>query len=490
MKVLCLGNNSAQTDNLTENLALQNQSINHGLLLDDQTNINEGFYHTSVYDISPEKIVILSKNFDRVIVLDQHVETWDHPTAYYNTVNLKKHIGNLEFQNNNSNIDYWENLVKENKSFCIFPFIELLTQNGHTTVCCRSNKKITNIDSLKDFNTDTEYNKIRQSLLQGEKIPHCTHCYKEEDNGMLSARQQETVEWANFLNLKTIEDLKNLNAPYYYEIRPSNICNLQCRMCGPGSSHLIEKEYNSLGLHDRNKKYSFHDFDIVDINKVKKLYIAGGEPTAMPEFYDFLSKCIDNKQTEFEILVNTNAQKISNKLLNLGKQFKNLNYIVSIDGFEKANEYSRWPSIWSKTVDNITKLINNGHQVTFNITLSLYTIFSFKELVYFLQENFSNCIIHGQFAYNIYPFVFDFDNELINKLKSIKNTNMYQGNNLFQSFVDTVIKNAQESRLDQKKINDFFKFNDLLDQSRNIKLNDYIPELENLRLNLVVGNLE
>jgi len=99
MKVLCLGNNSAQTDKLTDNLASQNQSINHGLLSDNDLVISEGFYHTSVYDIPPEKIVMLSKKFDRIIVLDQSVETWDHPTAYYNTINLKKHIDNLEFQN-------------------------------------------------------------------------------------------------------------------------------------------------------------------------------------------------------------------------------------------------------------------------------------------------------------------------------------------------------------------------------------------------------
>ena len=483
MKILCLGNNSAQTDKLTENLALEHQSINQGLITDINKSFCKGFYHTSVYDILPENIIILAKKFDRVILLDQSIETWDHPTAYYNTINLKKHIENFEFQNVNSDsgIEYWENLVKQNKSFCIFPFIELLTQNGHTTVCCRSNKPVTDIESIIDFNTDKNYEKIRKSLLKGEKISHCTQCYRDEENGILSARQQETVEWANFLNLNSINDLTNLNGPYYYEIRPSNTCNLQCRICGPNSSHLIEKEYNILGLHDTSKKYTYHNFDIVDISKVKKLYIAGGEPTAMPELYQFLKKCIDNNQTDFEILINTNAQKVNNKLLDLGKHFKNLNYIVSIDGYNKANEYSRWPSQWNQTVDNIKKLINNGHQVTFNITLSLYTIFSFKDLVFFLQENFSNNLIHSQFAYNFYPFVFEFDKDLINDLELIKNTAMYQGNNLFQSFVDTVIKNSQESKLNQKKLNDFFKFNNLLDKSRNIQLKDYIPELEKLR---------
>jgi MoaA/NifB/PqqE/SkfB family radical SAM enzyme len=487
MKVLCIGNNSFQTNAMTQSLAEQHKSINHGLLTEPNKTYFNGFYHTSVYDMIPEKIVSLAENFDRVIVLDIALESWDHPTAFYNTINLKKYIKNIEFQNNNSRIsqiNYWENLVKENKSFCIFPFIELLTNDAHTTVCCRSNIKIKSIESIDDFNNDKDYNKIRKLLLNGKKIPHCVHCYKNEDIGMLSARQQETVEWANFLNLKSTDDLKDLNGPYYYEIRPSNTCNLQCRICSPRDSHLIEKEYNNLKLHNPSKKYSYHGFDIVDINKVKKLYVAGGEPTAMPDFFNFLQKCVNEKQTNFEILVNTNAQKVSNKLLSLGKNFDNLNYIVSIDGYKQANEYSRWPSSWKNTVGNIQKLINNGHQVTFNITVSLYTIFSLKDLVYFLQENFSDCTIHGQFAHNFYPFVFKFEQDLIDQLTLIRKTKIYQGNNLFNSFIETVIDQATTSICNEEKIKHFFKFNDLLDKNRNVNLIDYIPELEKLR-NLV-----
>ena len=483
MKILCIGNNSPATDELTSELAALHHTTNHGLVDENSAVGLAGFYHTSVSDVQPDKLVELSQKFDRVIVLDQPIEDWNHPTEYYNTINLKKYIQNLEFQNQNTTIQYWENLVKQNKSFCIFPFIELLTQNGNTTVCCRSSEKVTDIESLDDFNKNAEYTKIRQSLIAGKKVSNCEFCYKQEANGMLSARQQETVEWANFLNLQSIDDLTDLNGPYYYEIRPSNTCNLQCRICDPGSSHLIEKEYNQLGLHNSSKTYTHHGFDIVDLSKVKKLYIAGGEPTAMPEFYQFLKKCIDGNHTDFEILVNTNAQKISNKLLDLGKHFENLNYIVSIDGYKKANEYSRWPSDWAKTINNVKNLISNGHQITFNITVSLYTIFSLSDLVYFLQENFSNCIIHGQYAYNFYPFIFEFDSKTIHELSSIRNVSMYQGNNLFRSFVDDVIENARESKTDREKIKKFFQFNDLLDFSRNTKLVDYIPELEKLRSN-------
>ncbi len=103
------------------------------------------------------------------------------------------------------------------------------------------------------------------------------------------------------------------------------------------------------------------------------MYVAGGEPTAMPEFYKFLRKCIDQKHTDFEFQVNTNAVKISKLLLELGSSFSNLEYIVSIDGYKLANDYTRWRSQWDTMIENVKKLQRNGHTVSFNTTLSLYT---------------------------------------------------------------------------------------------------------------------
>ena len=77
-----------------------------------------------------------------------------------------------------------------------------------------------------------QYQKIRQSMIRRQTLPnHCNVCYKIEDKGIQSARQEETVEWALKLNLTSTDDLKTITDPVYYEVRPSNICNLMCRMC-------------------------------------------------------------------------------------------------------------------------------------------------------------------------------------------------------------------------------------------------------------------
>lgn len=502
MKFLCLGNNTELTDEQTTQIAKCDNQKNHGLISDLEENLSidsffprDGYYHTSVYDIPIYKLKKLIQRFDSLIILNQPIVLWSHPDSFYKTIDfaLNSDIPVI-WKNHNLSTDvrYWENLVKNNKSFCIFPFIELLAYDGKTTVCCRSNKKITSLKNLINFQHDAEYNKIRQAMMDGIKVPaHCSSCYKLESDGVRSARQQETVEWALRLGLHNVDDVHDIKSPAYIEVRPSNICNLQCRMCGPRFSNKIEKEFKKLGIIDSNKKQQYTGFEIVDFSNLKKLYVAGGEPTAMQEFYSFLEKCILKNNTDFEFLVNTNAVKIPNKLIELGKKFKDLQYTISIDGFGIANDYIRWGSKWDSVIGN-TKKLQSQHKINFNVTLSIYGIFGLADLVNFLEKEFPHCLIHLQYAESdndiLNPFSFEHSPELINRLQNIKNTSSYIGNLLFKTFIDDVIIKSKKSKLDKKKLKAFFEYNDMLDKSRGSRLNKYIPEFEIIRNNLEIAS--
>ena len=483
MKTLCLGNNHSHTDEMTSALGL-----NHGLITDTSIELQDGYYHTSVVDLSLSEILDIAERFDSVVVLDQPIELWNHPTEFHATQDIAKKIGSkVSYQNTDGKfqLEYWQDLVRTNKSFCIFPFIELLTQNGHTTVCCRSHTPVQRIDKLEDFATDEKYAKIRRSMLAGKSLPeHCQLCYKLEDKGIISARQEETVEWAMRLNFKTVDDLVSITEPVYYEVRPSNTCNLMCRMCSPMFSSLIEKEQKQLGKipHEYTEEYS--NFDIVKIENVVKLYVAGGEPTAMPEFYDFLRKCVRRKYTDFEFIVNTNGMKASTLLLELGSHFKNLQYIISIDGYKKHNDYARWRSKWETVIKNAHLLQNNGHKIHFNTVLSLWTVFDYHKLIHFLDTEFPDCLIHGQYEGRYKPFVFTYSQNQIRNLESIRTTKIYNNNTMFQSFIDGTITSAKQSFVNKTAITKFFKYNDELDKARTSRLNDYIPELERLRIQI------
>ena len=502
MKTLCLGNNTELTDNQTTEIARNNSEKNNGLLSDlenvldiESLYLNNGYYHTSVYDISIDRLKCIIKQFDYVVVLDQPIELWSHPDSFYKTIDFALHLKTpVIWQNKrmSENIKYWENLVKTNKSFCIFPFIELLAYDGKTTVCCRSQKEITSLKNLTDFQTNKDYNKIRKSMIDGVELPdHCSSCYKLENNNIRSARQQETVEWAVRLGLANTKDLADIKSPAYIEVRPSNVCNLQCRMCSPEFSNKIEKEYKSIGILDVNKKQTYTGFDIVNFSNLKKLYVAGGEPTAMPEFFGFLKKCIETNNIDFELLVNTNAAKISKKLLDLGSKFSNLQYTISIDGYQSANDYIRWGSKWDAVMEN-TKNLYSQHKINFNITLSIYGIFNLQNLVQHLEKDFPDCLIHLQYAEFkddiLNPFCFEHSEELKSKIKKLTSSKNYNSNLLFKTFVDDIITKSLTSTVDTKKLEMFFYYNDMLDQSRNSFSKNYIPELEELRNNILLGS--
>jgi hypothetical protein len=496
MKVLCLGNNTQDTDTKTRNLAKAALSECHGLLSElDGTiasMVQNGWYHSSVYDIEYGRLVALATECDLTIMLDQPKEQYSHPDAFYKTVMLIKNLHNGKFIDPSyaNSINFFETLVETNKSFCIFPFIELLTNqrsDGFTTVCCRSTTPVAHVSEIIDWQTNKSYQAIRNNMLNGVPIPdHCSSCYKLESKNILSARQQETVEWANRLNLKSLQDLNQITHPSYYEIRPSNICNLQCRMCSPTNSHLIGREYKKINLVSEIPSKERSDFSIVNFTNLKKLYVAGGEPTAMTEFYEFLDLCIQQNKTDFEFLINTNASKLSNRFKKQLKEFSNIQFIVSIEGVGPLNHYIRWPSDWNTIVENMNFLRKNRHFITTNTTVSIYNVLGLYNLLKFFDDNFPGMLVHCSSCASqndiLSGFKFPYPELALRKLLPIQQLRCYKNDRLLKSFIDGIITHYQstpEIDLDQLKL--FFEFNDKLDRSRDIKLVDYIPELEQAR---------
>ena len=293
------------------------------------------------------------------------------------------------------------------------------------------------------------------------------------------------MEWANRLNLTSLDDLNLIKSPAYYEIRPSNICNLQCRMCNPTSSHLIGKEYKKINLIKELPPKERSNFDIINFTNLKKLYVAGGEPTAMPEFYDFLDRCI-NENKIFEFLINTNATKINSRFKKQLKLLPHMQFIVSLEGVGDLNHYIRWPSTWNTIVENMKYLVDNNHTIAINTSISIYNITKLFDLFHWIDNNFPGTLIHAQLVFSnndmLSALNFPNANLVLDSLLPIRQLKCYNNDKLLKSLVDGLIKHYQSAlEIDLEKLKLFFEFNDKLDQSRNIRLANYIPELEQAR---------
>jgi MoaA/NifB/PqqE/SkfB family radical SAM enzyme len=485
-KILCLGNNSEDTDTRSKLLAHQQGMFYHGLITEIK-NVAPGCYQTSIYDMSYGDLIELSKNIDEVIILDQPKESYQDDHAFYQTISLGKHlksICNVVFLDQTFNKTI-EDELKINKSICILPFIQSVVINNHFHLCCYANKPMSKFDPSIKYSDDPKRNIVKQKMLSGDKLDYCKSCYDLEDVKIISPRITQTVEWADRLSIKSKNEFITLNSPTYYEIRASNQCNLMCRMCIPANSNLIENENKKLKLfNDSNFQYT--GFNHVDINKVEKLYVAGGEPTIMPEFYTFLEKCIAKKKTNIEIQINTNAVSLTKKFKSLLKFFNNVSFEISVDGYKLVNEYVRWPTNWEKLINNIDYIHNIGHNISFNSVVSIYNIASLHSIIEFLNIRYKKVPIHlslVSFEGDILsPYIFPNDELVINNLSKIKKLDIYRNDPVFRSKIDTYLNYfINDHQIDLTKLELFFKYNDQLDTYRNSRLVDYIPELEQFR---------
>jgi hypothetical protein len=97
-------------------------------------------------------------------------------------------------------------------------------------------------------------------------------------------------------------------------------------------------------------------------------------------------------------------------------------------------------------------------------------------------------LIHTQFAKseNDILSALRFPNARLAKdrLLPINQLNCYKNDTMLKSFIDGLVNHYDSNPvIDQIKLQQFFDFNDKLDQSRNTLLSAYIPELEQSRNN-------
>lgn len=500
-KILCLGSNTRNTDEMVSNLARNNNAINRGLIHNGaDIPINCGYYHTTITDLAFGEIINLANKFDQVILLDQPREQWDHWKSLLSTykimLELEKLGHNTVFSDNENikNFNKFNNFIKNNKSFCIYPWINQTDANGsgYLNICARSDVSIVKWSDIKDWRSNPEFTEIRQKMLAGEKLPeHCKVCYDYESRGIESYRIHETNDWISKLDIRSIEDLDKITSPKYYEIRLSNKCNIMCRSCNPSYSHLIAQEYkkhNIIPIINRPENFEYSNLEQIDISTLDpsvRVYLTGGEPTIMAEVLQFMKNCISLGKTDFDFTLGTNAVKISKKFLELADSFTNLNFSVSIDGYGKINDYWRWGSDFKSLIENVKLLQSRGHHISINCVPGIYNVTNLHLLYEFLDKEFPHITVYLQLNYEPLQSAWNHPNAelVVESMNRCKQTKLYYADgksnkSTIDKLYDYYIKNPKPNLENLKK---FFEHNDKLDAARGSKLADYIPELEECR---------
>jgi len=499
MKILCLGNNSYDTDNLVSLMAKEDNSTNHGLITDHSfIPVQPGYYHTTTVDIPVGTHVSLGKRFDKVILLDQPADQFTHwkilLTSYKILKELEKQNVITEYHNNENikHIQYFENLVETNKSFCVYPFILMQQENNKVTPCPKSNREITKISAIKDWQKDELYNEIRNSMIKGEKVKGCEQCYFEESKNIVSTRQFETLDWISKLNVNTVKELQEYKQPKYYEVRLGNACNMACRMCIPAYSSIIDKEFKELniilpqGAYDKSIGYSTtNHIDIESLDKKSRIYFTGGEPTVFNEFYEFMQKCIDAGKTDFDFCLGYNGQRLTDKMLSMFSHFSNMNFSFSIDGYGKINDYIRSYSDWDTVIKNAKTLRAEGHTISMETIPSIYNANNLHLLLEFFDSEFPDSVQFLQLEMQhpgriLSAFGHPDSESCARSLERVQKTQRYLTDGRGgRSIIDAMYKHyVNKPQIDINKLRLFYQFNDKLDKKRGTLLKDYLPELD------------
>lgn len=484
MKILCLGDNTKQSHLLSKDLSQQLDLPHHGMIDNDMP--VTGVWHTSVMDASRTKILHWAQQCDRVLMLAIPFAEWSHPDAWLRTVEIIDEVrGEFCDPDAVSRYRYWQQYLSQNPSFCILPWVQHMSMRDHTVVCCRSTEPVSHDTDPSHWRGDADHERLRKHMLAGTPLPrHCSHCYRQEQQQEPSDRWRETLEWTNRLSIDSVEDLGSITHPVYFEMRASNKCNLRCRSCGPQYSHLIAHEQKKLGIlpADFQAEFNNNRFDQLPVHWVRKLYVAGGEPTIMPEFHEFLARAIAENHTDLEILINTNGTMLGEQLRQDLTAFSNVTVILSIDGVGAVNDYIRSNSVWCDVIANWRWLINHGFNVCVNTTVSIYNAARLHDIFEFLDHSFPDTAVNLLRAVApqdlLNPDNHPDRDRVQQSIQQCLLTRSVNNGPNSRSWLESWSRNLVSHQFDKNAWLRFLDYNHQLDRSRSTVLTDVLPELD------------
>ena len=306
-------------------------------------------------------------------------------------------------------------------TFCVLPWIHMATRpNGDCRLCCVANASGAQtgdhtVGLLKkengepaNFGKDTplsawnnDYMKsVRLTMLDGKVPASCTKCFEEESNGVVSKRLWEMYDWNNdgFDFKKVIsETTSDGTVPpviRYLDLRLGHTCNLKCVMCSPHDSSRWVQDYDKVmssvkspivikqihwnGNEFNNYWYEKPEFwnDIFEqIPNIKKLYFAGGEPLMIKEHQRFLEEIISRGYaSEISLRYNSNGVLLTEKMIELWTQFKQVKFNVSIDADTVRNYYIRYPTNWNDVMQVLHRLDNTPDNISTSIEVAVQAL--------------------------------------------------------------------------------------------------------------------
>ena len=282
--------------------------------------------------------------------------------------------------------DREEFLLKDSKTFCIYPWIHLHAYpTGEAYPCCHAEMKYPvgncRTNTLDEIWRDAPMDKLRNNMLTETANPACGRCYEQEESGFFSGRKSANKHHGHHINRINAEDFRMT----YWDIRFSNLCNLRCRSCGHIFSSSWYQDQTKLAGGDWAKTHTVLNYAgrtetdmweqlVPHLDYVEQIYFAGGEPLMMEEHYNILDELERRGRFDVRLIYNTNFTQTKLKdrtVFDYWRKFDSVAVGASLDGMGPHAEYIRKGTTWDTVERNRELMLKVCPKVDFYVSPTL-----------------------------------------------------------------------------------------------------------------------
>lgn len=354
-------------------------------------------------------------------------------------------------------------------TFCFNPWAHMeISPNGEFRPCCVYKEPIKdvdgriyniNVDRLENVYQSDYMSNLRKQFLSGEKPLGCSNCWiKEQYNGKSNRNWATTLLGldAQLLDLEknSVENLISL------DIKLGNLCNFNCRICGPGSSSKIAAErvryfdlqidlklLNQQGQWTENTKI-WNSLESIG-HQLVNIDFYGGEPFLIKQHEIFLNYLIQhNHASKIRLHYNSNGSIYPTHLFDKWSYFKEVDIAFSIDNVGNRFELERggtWEEV-NENLDNFIKFKLPNMILSIFATVNIQNIYYLDQLIDWYETKKFNMLtfqlLETPHFLNITAMNKELSDLVINKLTQIDQQKLTRYN--LVSFIE-LIKNSKNS---------------------------------------------
>jgi len=296
---------------------------------------------------------------------------------------------------------YVRSLKPLSNTYCNEPYRTIhYDHEGLPGPCCTyRGERYTGTDAAEYWNSSW-LRDFREQLNSGVKPPGCSNCWRKEEQGVRSQRQEKFAQHG----YTRTPQIKELFLSF------GNICNKTCNICRPQRSSLIAKEYKQIDRDDPWLQWSLQhkprllrsldkSFSGYYLNSIDDYYSAaasadvivldGGEAFITRQCDELLDWMLAQGMTNKTINAVTNGSVRRDQLDKLA-QFKQCNFHISIDGIEELYEFVRPPHPWSWWCEQLNTIKQYPIELRYACVVHAFNVHQLPRILDYFIEQGSN----------------------------------------------------------------------------------------------------